>query len=143
MTPVKDDAVSLAEELKEFQAEKERLRTVIGSIGGRGAAKRERLLTWIFGIAVLGLFAGDVLRHLFHVDVPLPPLFSIEVGVLLVSIKIILMMRNQAKVEHFQFWILNSIEFRLNKMARQVRSIEKMMVAQQDAGDDGSGKPSG
>lgn len=128
MEQEKDDVVSLAEELEEFQAEKERLRAVIGSIGGRGAAKREKILTWCFAVAVLLLFAGDLLRHLLHIAVPLPPLFSIEVGVLLVSIKIILMMRSQAKVEHFQFWILNSIEFRLNKMARQVRSIEKSLT---------------
>jgi len=44
---------------------------------------------------------------------------------LLVSIKIIWMMHKSTKVEHFQFWILNSIEFRLNDVAKQVRQLEK------------------
>jgi len=28
-------------------------------------------------------------------------------------------------VEHFQFWILNSIEFRLNDISRRIEGIEK------------------
>jgi len=28
-------------------------------------------------------------------------------------------------VEHFQFWILNSIEYRLNDVAKQLRGLEK------------------
>jgi hypothetical protein len=55
---------------------------------------------------------------------PLPPLFSIELGVLLVSVKIIWMIHKQARVEHFQFWILNSIEFRLNEITKSVRRLE-------------------
>jgi hypothetical protein len=66
----------------------------------------------------------DVLRHLLGYDIPLPPLFSIEVGLLMVSVKIIWMIHKQSKVEHFQFWILNSIEFRVNDVAKRLRALE-------------------
>jgi hypothetical protein len=37
------------------------------------------------------------------------------------------MMHKQIKVEHFQFWILNSIEFRLNDVSKRMSKIEKML----------------
>ena len=64
---------------------------------------------------------------------PLPPLFSIELGVLLVSVKIIWMIHKQGRVEHFQFWILNSIEFRLNEITKSVRRLEDL--AQNDSSE--------
>ena len=45
------------------------------------------------------------------------------------SIKIIWMVHNQTRVEHFQFWMLNAIEFRINELARDLRNIEKSPVA--------------
>lgn len=35
------------------------------------------------------------------------------------------MMHNQMKVEHFQFWRLHSIEFRINSISKKVSQIEK------------------
>ena len=54
-------------------------------------------------------------------------MFSLGLGVLLVSVKIVWMIHKQAKVEHFQFWILNSIEFRLNDIAKTINRIEEQM----------------
>ena len=34
------------------------------------------------------------------------------------------MIHKQSKVEHFQFWILSSIEFRLTELAKDVRSLK-------------------
>ncbi len=42
--------------------------------------------------------------------------------------KSIWMMHKSTKVEHFQFWILNSIEFRLNDVAKQLRNLEKTVI---------------
>ena len=122
------DAATLAEELEHFQAEKEKIRSLIGEIGGAKSAKKEKAITIGFIVAMIVLFTLDVMRHLLHIEIPLPPLFSLEVGILLVSIKIIWMIQKQAKVEHFQFWILNSIEFRLNDIAKQVREMEKLSL---------------
>ncbi len=54
-------------------------------------------------------------------------MFSVEIAVLLVSMKIIWMIHKQQKVEHFQFWILNTIEFQMNNTAVRIRKIEKML----------------
>ena len=57
-------------------------------------------------------------------------MFSIELAVLLVSIKIIWMIHKGTKVEYFQFWVFNSIEFHLNDLSKHVREIEKRLSAE-------------
>ena len=122
------DPEALKAELAQFRSERDKIRKILGQVGGAKSAKREKILTRVFIAALALLFSLDVLRHLLHVEVPLPPLFSIEIGVLLVSLKIIWMMQRQAKVEHFQFWILNSIEFRLNEISRRVKGVERELT---------------
>lgn len=112
-------------ELEHYRAEKEKIRSVVGQIGGKSSAKLDKTVNIIFVISIFILFILDLLRHIMGMHVPLPPLFSLELGLLLVSIKIIWMMHKQSKVEHFQFWILNSIEFRLNDIARRIQTIEE------------------
>ena len=119
------DITSLQEELDHFRAEKEKIREIIGHIGGENSNWRDRIINILFAILILVLLTVDILRHLFGGLDWLPSLFSLEIGVLLVSIKIIWMIHKQAKVEHFQFWILNSIEFRLNEIAKRLANVEK------------------
>ena len=121
------DTAPLAEELEHFRAEKEKIRNLIGQIGGAKSARKEKSITIAFVVAIIVLFVLDVMRHLLGVSIPLPPLFSLEVGILLVSIKIIWMIHKQTRVEHFQFWILNSIEFRLNDISKQIREMEERL----------------
>jgi hypothetical protein len=117
----------LREEALRFKSEQDRIRQIVGQIGGKGYKRRERVVTIAFMILLGLLFLADVCRHLLGIHVPLPPLFSIEIGILLVSIKVIWMIRNQTRVEHFQFWILNSIEFRIDEMSNRIRDIEKKL----------------
>jgi hypothetical protein len=119
------DTSALREELEQFRKEKEKIRALVGQIGGAKSNRRDRAINIVFLTAIAILFLADAFRHLLHADLPLPPLFSIELGVLLVSVKIIWMIHKQAKVEHFQFWILNSIEFRLNEITKSVRRLEE------------------
>ena len=119
------NTLSLQEELEQYQKEKEKIRNVIGQIGGKESAKRNRIMNIAFVLMMLILFLMDSMRHMLGISIPLPPLFSIEIGLLLVSVKIIWMINKQSKVEHFQFWILSSIEYRVNDMAKQMRQIEK------------------
>ena len=118
------DTSALMEELEQFKHEKEKIRKLVGQIGGAGSTNRDRKINMAFIFAIVFLFVLDVLRHVLNLSVPLPPLFSVEIGMFLVSIKIIWMIHKQAKVEHFQFWILNSIEFRLNDVSKRMRGIE-------------------
>ncbi len=118
------DTQALQGELEQFRKEKEQIKRLVGQIGGAKSNRRDTVFNVVFIGLISVLFVVDVLRHVAHLNVPLPPLFSLELGVLLVSVKIIWMIHKQTKVEHFQFWILNSIEFRLNELGRRLRAIE-------------------
>ena len=115
---------SLQEELKAFREEKEKIRGIVGQIGGTGSRRRDLVVNVAFIGGIVSLLCLDVLRYVLKMDLWLPAMFSLELGVLLVSVKIIWMIHKQAKVEHFQFWILNSIEFRLTDMSKRIRGIE-------------------
>jgi hypothetical protein len=91
---------------------------------GVDSLRHARILNGVFVAIIVGLLTVDVLRHAAHLPVPFPPLLLLEAGVLLVSIKIVWMLHAQTRVEHFQFWILSSLEFRLGEVARALRRIE-------------------
>lgn len=119
------DPIKLKAELDQFKKEKEKIRQLMGQIGGKHAEKQDRNVNLGFIIAISLIALNDSLHHIFGIHTPIPSLFSLEIAVLLVSVKIIWMMHKSTKVEHFQFWILNSIEFRLNDVAKQLRHLEK------------------
>ena len=123
------DHSALLEELEHFRQEKERIRILVGQIGGKGSQQRDYIINIVFITVMVFLFAFDLVRHIFHMQIPLPQMFSLELAVLLVSIKIIWMIHKGNKVEHFQFWVLNSIEFRLNDLSKHVREIDKKLSA--------------
>ncbi|MEA3392675.1 MAG: hypothetical protein U9Q91_06820 [Candidatus Marinimicrobia bacterium] len=115
----------LEAQLKAYQDERERIKQLMGQIGGSTDVKRDKIVNWVFIVLIILLFTFDIARHFLHWgNIPLPPLFSIEIGILLVSIKIIWMINRQSKVDHFQFWILNSIEFRINNLSRQLNEVQ-------------------
>ena len=122
---VEIDTEALQAELEHFRQEKAKVRKLVGQIGGKANARRDRVINVLFVSAIVCLFSLDLLRHIFGLSIPLAPLLSIELGLLLVSIKIIWMIHRSMKVEHFQFWILNSIEFRLNDISRRIEGIER------------------
>jgi len=119
------DPIKLKAELDQFKKEKEKIRKLMGQIGGKNAEKKDRHVNIFFITAISALALNDLLHQVFGLPTLIPSLFSLEIAVLLVSVKIIWMMHKATKVEHFQFWILNSIEFRLNDMAKQLRTLDK------------------
>ena len=125
------DTKSLMLELEQFKKEKEQIRAMVGQIGGAVGGKKDKIIDITFIVALALLFGVDVCRHSFA-WVNIPEMLSLEVAVLMVSIKIIWMIHKQSKVEHFQFWILNSIEFRLNDLGREVHLISKRIKEQED-----------
>ncbi len=116
----------LLDELEHFKNEKEKVRQLIGQIGGLKQKKYDKFLNYFFIILIALLFIFDIIRHFLHLDIPLPDVFSLELGILLVSLKIIWMMHKQSKLEHFQFWILNSIEFKLNQISKRLGNLVKI-----------------
>lgn len=111
---LQDELRDLKQELEHFQQEKERVRAIIGKIGGMPKF-RTRLINAIF-IAVIAvsvvisIFSDEKLR-----------LLMIELATITLSVKIIYLIHCQMRVNHFQFWILSSLEWRLNEIMRHVR----------------------
>ena len=126
------NAKALQEELEHYHAEREKIRALIGQIGGTATSSRDRLFNMVFFGLVLLLFALDVLQHAEWLPRLWPTTISLELAVLLVSVKIIWMIHQQARVEHFQFWILNSIEFRLNELTKRFAAVEKSLKGDGD-----------
>lgn len=121
----------LRQELEHYKSEKERVRKIIGQIGGKTAKKKDLAINIIFLFLVISLFAFDFVREIFDLSLyKIPAFISIELAILLVSLKIIWMINKQTKVEHFQFWILNSIEFQINLMSKRIRELEEKLKTQ-------------
>lgn len=110
----------LRQELDDFKREKERIRNIVGEIGGKNN-KQHKLVSLIFLILIgILLMLGVVLQKI--------TLFlTLEIVVLLGVFKIIWMFYESQRASHFQFWILNSLEFKLNEIDKRVRRIEKML----------------
>ncbi len=122
------DEKNLQKEINQYQQEKEAVRKIIGQIGGTGSKQKETVINITFAVLVILFFSFDVMRHALHMQIDfIPELFSVEIALLLVSMKIIWMIHRQQKVEHYQFWILNTIEYQMNSTATRVRKIEKML----------------
>ena len=120
------DTEQLREELERFRKEKEQIRELVGQIGGKNLARRDRIVNTIFISIIAVVFLLDILRHTAAVEVPLPPLLLLDLGVLLISLKIIWMIHKQSKVEHFQFWILSAMEWRLNEIITELKNRNKV-----------------
>ena len=109
----------LLDEIREFEREREQLKDVLGKIGGRNFSKKDNWINMSFFILILALFLLEMTTEY------LPRLISLQLGVLLVSVKIVFMIHSQQRVHHFQFWILNSIEYRMNDISKRMRKIER------------------
>ncbi len=118
----------LREELEHYRTEREAVRKIIGQIGGKSTRRTDRAVNIAFIVLVTLMFAFDIIRNIVALHIPyIPEMMFLELAVLLVSVKIIWMIHRQSKVEHFQFWILNSIEFQMNTMARRMREVESLV----------------
>jgi len=130
-----DETEILRQELEHYRTEKERVRKIIGQIGGASSKRRDRLLNIVFLVLVIVLFAFDLAREILHISVlGIPSMLAIEIALLLLSLKIIFMIHNQTKVDHFQFWVLNSIEYQINLMSKRIREIEEDLKAKASNG---------
>ncbi len=109
-------------EIEEFEREREQLKEVLGRIGGRSFSKKDNWINIGFLVLILVLFVLELTTEY------LPRLISLELGVLLVSVKIVFMIHSQQKVNHFEFWILNSIEYRMNDVSKRVKKMERHLT---------------
>ena len=110
----------LKEELNEFQKEKERIRNIVGEVGGTNNSQHKAVNILLIILIVKLLLLGVVLQKI--------SLFlTIEVAILLGIFKIIWMFYDAQRANHFQFWIMNSLEYRINEIDRRLKKIDKML----------------
>ena len=110
----------LRHELDEFKREKERIRSIVGEIGGNNN-KQHKIVNFIFIILIGVLLILGVVLKKISLSI------TLDVVVLLGIFKIIWMFYESQRASHFQFWILNSLEFKLNEIERRVKRIEKIL----------------
>ena len=116
----------LERDIEEFNGERERIKKLIGKVGGATDLKRDNVINMVFLGTILVFFILELTTKF------LPAYISLEISVLLVSIKIVWMIHSQNRYNHFVFWILNTLEYRVNDISKEVRQIEKLLVPHQE-----------
>jgi hypothetical protein len=113
-----DELRDLREELEHFQQEKERVRAIIGKIGGvprfRTRLMNAIFITIIVVSVLVSIFSGEKLR-----------LLMIELATITLSAKIIYLIHCQMRINHFEFWILSSLEWRLTEINKTLKKLTK------------------
>lgn len=118
---LEDEIGDLKKELENFQKEKDRVRAIIGKIGGVPKF-RTKLINILFIVVivtsvVVSVIAGEKWRFLM-----------IELAMVALSVKIIYLIHCQMRINHFKFWILSSLEWRLNEMMKLIKQIKNRDV---------------
>lgn len=115
---LEDEISDLKHELEQFQKEKERVRAIVGKIGGVPKFRTKLvniLFILVIAVSVIGsIIGGEKIR-----------LLMIELATVTLSIKIIYMIHYQMRVNHFKFWILSSIEWRIIELVKEIKESNK------------------
>jgi len=98
----------------------QRLRKVIGSFGGK-PTKKDKLMNIFFLACVIVAFFIEILWH-----GTLAGRFALDIAILMISLKLIYLMHSQARINHYQFWILTAIEMKTTMMMEQLQKIESL-----------------
>lgn len=94
----------------------EKLRHMVGSLGGKPTNK-DKFLNIAFLVIVIALFISEIFWRNFVGTV------ALDVAVLLISLKLVYLMHSQARVNHYQFWILTAIEMKTTMMMEQMQKM--------------------
>ena len=117
---LQDDHELTREEMEQFLREKEQIRSIVGRIGGKPTARTRVFNILMFILIIATLLAIPFVKNEYHT-------IALEVGILILSLKIFLLLHNEAKVTHFQFWMLSSLEWRMNDIAKRLARIDESM----------------
>ncbi len=108
----------LKKDLENFQQEKERVRAIIGKIGGVPKFQT-KLINYLFVAVILASLVMSVVGDEKW------KFLMIELAMVTLSLKIIYLTHCQMRINHFKFWILSSIEWRINEMMKQIRELKE------------------
>ncbi len=113
-----DEIHDLKEELEKFKLEKERVRAIVGKIGGVPAVQT-KIINIIFTVSIAAFLLVSVVG-----GAKIRPLM-LELTIVALSAKIVFLIHLQSKVNHFQLWVMSAIEWRMNEMMKIVKSLAK------------------
>lgn len=112
----------LKHELEEFRKEKERIRLIVGQIGGVPSFNSKITNVIFFGIVVasliLSVFVQDIWRYIL-----------IDIAVAVLSLKIIYLVHTLTRENHFELWILTSLEWQINEIRKDIKNLKKMHMS--------------
>ena len=117
-SPLQEELEDLKKELENFEKEKERVRAIIGKIGGVPKTRVKLVNALFIVILLVSLAVSLVADEKWR-------LLMIELATVTLSVKIIYLIHAQMRVAHFEFWILSSLEWRINEVMKQVRQLKK------------------
>jgi len=113
-----EEIEDLRHEMENFKKEKERVRAIVGKIGGMPQLNR-RIVNAIFLIVIV------VCLYFSLASKGTLQLAMLELAIAALTGKIIYLIHNQSRVNHFQLWILSSLEWRLNEILKEIKDIKK------------------
>jgi len=112
-----EEIADLKDEIENFKKEKERVKSIVGQIGGM-----PKFNTKIFNMVFMFLVFGSLLVSL--VSRGTLRLAMVEVAIAAISVKLMFLIHKQSRVNHFQLWILSSVEWQLNEMMKIIRKLK-------------------
>jgi len=117
---LEEELEDLKKEFEHFEKDKERVRAIVGQIGGAPKSQATILNALFVIILVVSVVISVIADEKWR-------LLMIELATVTLSVKIIYLIHSQMRVAHFEFWILSSLEWRVNEMMKQLRQIKKQI----------------
>jgi hypothetical protein len=112
----------LRKQIEQFKQEKERVRAIVGRVGGMPTV-HVKVLNIVF-IVFVAVCLVITLYYARSIEIIMG-----ELAIAAVSVKLMYLMHSQARVNHFQLWILSSLEWRLSEMVRDLAEIQRKASA--------------
>ena len=109
----RDSIKDLQEELEDYKNQKKKVENLVNMIGGKKGFKFTLFIDRLLIIVLFLILILDLLHYFIGYTI-VPPLLTIEIGILLVSIKVLWIAHKRTQSEHFMFWFLSSLEARVN-----------------------------
>jgi len=115
---IDEELQDLIQEVEDYKQEKERVREIVGKVGGVPTSTT-RFLNIIFVVFVLADLAISLLSE------GKLRLAMVELAIFAISLKLIYLIHKQSRVNHLHTWILSSLEWRINEVLEEIRVKKK------------------
>jgi pterin-4a-carbinolamine dehydratase len=109
---------ALRADLNKYRQEQKEWRRMIARSKIEENARVFTFLNNLLFFLIVALFAAQIFFH------PMSDIFSLETALFLVSLKLIMMIHSASRFNHFQFWILHSIETRVEGLNERLDRLE-------------------